>query len=190
MHCNFTLSNVSVKSKLQHPPPGHTPGIWHLCRPREEGIWSSESSRGWGIWPPCLGGGEFERSLDFMWNLWLLRTWRASDHGGLVRRFQRERLSLCGELVAKKGIKQTLCSFWRYLNFDICNIGFRLWIYEGIKLCLQWNTIPNYVSDSIQYNNKKLNRGQLLWPAAFMFINKVSDDACLWNGHKYRIYGM
>ena len=136
------------------------------------------------------GGGEFERSLDFMWNLWLLRTWRASDHGGLVRRFQRERLSLCGELVAKKGIKQTLCSFWRYLNFDICNIGFRLWIYEGIKLCLQWNTIPNYVGDSIQYNNKKLNRGQLLWPAAFMFINKVSDDACLWNGHKYRIYGM
>ena len=52
---------VSVKSKLQHaPPPGHTPGIWHLCRPGEEGIWLSESSRGWRIWSPCFRGGEFE----------------------------------------------------------------------------------------------------------------------------------
>ena len=30
---------------------------------------------------------------------------------------------------------------------------------------------------------KKLNRGQLLSPAACMLINKVSDDACQWNGH-------
>ena len=42
------------------PSPGHTPGIWHLCRPGEEGIWLSESSRGWGIWSPCIRGGEFE----------------------------------------------------------------------------------------------------------------------------------
>ena len=41
-------------------PSGHTPGIWHLCRPGEEGIWLSESSRGWGIWSPCVRGGEFE----------------------------------------------------------------------------------------------------------------------------------
>ena len=27
------------------------------------------------------------------------------------------------------------------------------------------------------------NRGQLLWPAACMFINKVSDDVCQWNGY-------
>ena len=53
--------NVSVKSKLQHaPPPGQTPGIWHLCSPGEEGIWLSEFSRGWGIWSPCFRGGEFE----------------------------------------------------------------------------------------------------------------------------------
>ena len=57
---NWLMHNVSVKSKLQHPPPGHTPGIWHLCRPGEEGIWLSESSRGWGIWSPCFRGGEFE----------------------------------------------------------------------------------------------------------------------------------
>ena len=35
---------------------------------------------------------------------------------------------------------------------------------------------------AIQYN-KKLNRGQLLSPAACLLINKVSDDACQWNGH-------
>ena len=29
----------------------------------------------------------------------------------------------------------------------------------------------------------KLNRGQLLWPAACMLINKVSDDACQWICH-------
>ena len=32
-------SNVSVKSKLQHPPPGHTPGIWRLFLSGREGIW-------------------------------------------------------------------------------------------------------------------------------------------------------
>ena len=52
LHSRFIVlflwtGNVSVKSKLQHaPPPRHTPGIWHLCRPGEEGIWLSESSRG------------------------------------------------------------------------------------------------------------------------------------------------
>ena len=55
------------------------------------------------------------------------------------------------------------------------------------KLCLQWNTIP---IPAIQYNNKKLDRGQLLRPAECMFVNKVGDDACQWNGHEYRIYGM
>ena len=41
-------------------PPQHTLGIWHLCCPWEEGIWLSESPRGWGIWSPCIWGGEFE----------------------------------------------------------------------------------------------------------------------------------
>ena len=49
-----------IEASTCPPPPGHTPGIWHLCRPGEEGIWLSESSRGWGIWSPCFRGGEFE----------------------------------------------------------------------------------------------------------------------------------
>ena len=47
---------VSVKSKLQHAPPGHTPGIWHLCRPGEEGIWLSVFQ----------GVGNLNCTLDFM----------------------------------------------------------------------------------------------------------------------------
>ena len=45
---------------------------------------------------------------------------------------------------------------------------------------MKYNT---YTGDPIIHNNKKVNRGQLLSPAACMLINKVSDDACQWNGH-------
>ena len=52
-------------------------------------------------------------------------------------------------------------------------------MYECILLlCLQWNTIPK---PAIQYNN--ISSGELLWPTASMLIDKVSDDACQWNGH-------
>ena len=47
------------------PPPGIPPAIWHLYRPREEGIWLSESSREWGIWSPYVRGGEFELHPPF-----------------------------------------------------------------------------------------------------------------------------
>ena len=111
-----------------------------------------------------------------MWNLW---------HGKLswergVRGFSWKRLCLWGKLVMRKGLQQALCCIWRYLNFKIFNFGFRLWIYECIKLCLQWNTIP---IPAIQFNNKNPNIGQLLWPVASVLINKVSDDAGQWNGH-------
>ena len=51
--CGIAFSGpyVSVKSKLQHSPPGHTPGIWRLFLPGREGIWS-----------PTIEGGEFDRS--------------------------------------------------------------------------------------------------------------------------------
>ena len=47
---------------------------------------------------------------------------------------------------------------------------------------VSWSTIPIPAIQYI-YNNKKLNRRQLLSSAAGMLINKVSDDACQWNGH-------
>ena len=56
---------------------------------------------------------------------------------------------------------------------------------------MKYNTHTlTYCMPAIQYNNKKLNTSQLLSPAAFMFINKVSDDACQWNDDEYRLYGM
>jgi len=49
----FTLCtlncNAQINSKLQHPPPGYTPGIWLCIVPREGGIWTLR-------WK----GGEFE----------------------------------------------------------------------------------------------------------------------------------
>ena len=49
------------------PPPGHTPGIGHLCRTGEEGIWLSESSGGSGIWTIasilCEISGHFSQAI-------------------------------------------------------------------------------------------------------------------------------
>ena len=46
---------------------GHTLGIWHLCCTGEEGIWLSESSRGWGIWTIasilCEISGRFAQAI-------------------------------------------------------------------------------------------------------------------------------
>ena len=44
---------------------------------------------------------------------------------------------------------------------------------------MKYNT---YTGDSIQQHKIK-SSGQLLWPTASMLINKVSNDACQWNGH-------
>ena len=100
---------VSVKLKLQHGPPGHTPGIWHLCRPGEEGIWLSESSRGWGIWSPCFRGGLTWTPPSISRKIFGV----ASYHGGRgVRGFSWKRLCLCGQLVTRKGLKQALCRIW------------------------------------------------------------------------------
>ena len=102
-----------------------------------------------------------------------------------IRGFSWKGLFLYGQLVTRKGLKQALCCIWRYLNFNIFNIGYRLWIYECIKLCLQWNRIPVL---AIQCNNKKLNRGKREWQRSItltchMCVNKVRDNACQWNGH-------
>ena len=71
--------------------------------------------------------------------------------------------------------------YWRYLNFNIFNIGFRFWIYEYIKVVftMKYNTYYRRFNATIK------SSGQLLWPTAStgMLIDKVNDDACQWNGH-------
>ena len=105
------------------------------------------------------GGGEFDPRVtgvgnlncihDFMWNLWRGElSWGTRCWG-----FSWKRLCLCGQLVTRKGLKQTLCRIWRYLNFNIVNIGFWLLIW----------IIP-ITSDSIQL--QKAQRSIILWPAA------------------------
>ena len=88
------------------PPPGHTPGIWHLCRPGEEGIWLSESSRGWGIWSPCFRCGEFELHLRFHVKS---LAWRAIMGDAALEDFRGKD---CAFVVARKGLKQALCRIW------------------------------------------------------------------------------
>ena len=121
----------------------------------------------WGIWTAPSISCEISGMASYHW-------------GRGVRGFSWKRLFLCGQFVTRKGLKQALCRILRYLNFNIFNIGYRLWIYECIKFCLRWNRIPVL---AIQYNNKKLNRGKFLWPATCMLINKASDDECQWNEH-------
>ena len=102
---------------------------------------------GWGIWTAPSISCEISGMASYHW-------------GRGIRGFLWKRLFLYGQLVTRKGLKQALCCIWRYLNFNIFNIGHRLWIYECIKLCLQWNRIPVL---AIQCNNKKRNRGKREW---------------------------
>ena len=51
------------------------------------------------------------------------------------------------------------------------------------KPCAVFEGIFKYLQKLNNQYLKKLNRGQLLWPAASMSVNKVSDDAGQWNGH-------
>ena len=122
-------------------PPGHTLGIGHLCRPGEEEMWLSESSRGWGIWYPCVRGGEFERHPRFHVKSLV---WQAIMGHALLEDFRGKDCAFVANWLPGKGLSK----LW-YLNSKIFNIGFRLWIYEYIKLCIQWNTIS---IPAIQYH--------------------------------------
>ena len=56
----------------------------------------------------------------------------------------------------------------------------------NVFYCCVYNEIQYLYISAIQYNNIKnkiKSSDQLLWPTASMLINKVSDDACQWNGH-------
>ena len=108
--CPRSVTRVMYRSNRSFnipPPPSQAyPGIWHLF-PGEEGIWLSESSsRGWGIWSPCVRGGEFElhpRSHVISRNLEI--SGEANCHEGrcvIARwRFSWKRLCLYGQLVTR-----------------------------------------------------------------------------------------
>ena len=95
------------------PPPGHTPGIWHLCRPGEEGIWLSESSRGWGIWSPFFRGGEFElRSRFHVKSL----AWRAMMGVAVLEDFGGKDCAFVANWLQGKGLNK-LCAVFEVFKF-------------------------------------------------------------------------
>ena len=103
---------VSVKLKLQHGPPGHTPGIWHLCRPGEEGIWLSESSRGWGIWSPCFRGGGLELHPRFHVKS---LAWRAIMGDAVLEDFRGKDCAFVASWLRGKGLNK-LCAVFEVLK--------------------------------------------------------------------------
>ena len=107
---SFQLKEIQLLcfwTKLQHPPPpGHTPGIWHLCRPGEEGIWLSECSRGWGIWSPCFRGGEFELHPRFHVKS---LAWRAIMGDAVLEDFRGKDCAFVANWLRGKGLNK-LCA--------------------------------------------------------------------------------
>ena len=111
---------ASVKSiEASTCPPGHTPGIWHLCRPGEKGIWLSESSKGWGIWSPCFRGGEFELQPRFHVNLW-----RGEHWGARCYRIFVEKIVPLWPIGYEEKAYTSFVAYWKNLNFKL----FKYWI--------------------------------------------------------------
>ena len=140
------------------PPPGHlTPlpswGGGNLITRVFQGVGNLiPMCQGWGIWTAPLISCE---SL----------AWWAMMGDAVLEDFHGKDCAFVANWFTRKGLNQALCHIWRYLNFNIFNIGFRLWIqYMNVLSCV-YNEIQ-YLLPAIQYNNKTLNRGQLLWPAA------------------------
>ena len=70
-------SNVSVKSKLQHPPPGIPRAFDTFAVPGRREFDYQSLPGGGGFDPHALGVGNLNCTLDFMWNSGVV-----SYHGG------------------------------------------------------------------------------------------------------------
>ena len=103
-HCYDLMYRSNWSFNMPHPP-----GIWQLCCPGEEGIWLSESSRGWGIWSPCFRGGEFELHPRFHVKS---LAWQAIMGNGVLEYFCGKDCAFFGQLVTRRGLKQALCRIW------------------------------------------------------------------------------
>ena len=118
---------VSVKSKLQHAPPRAYPG--HLTPLPSRGAGGGNLIirvfQGVGIWSPCFRGGEFELHPQFHVKS---LAWQAVMGDAVLEDFRGKDCAFVANWF------RGLCRIWRYLNFNIFIIGFRLWINECIKL--------------------------------------------------------
>ena len=113
MNEEFELIMYRSNRSFNMPPPGHTPGIWHLCRPGEEGIWLSESSRGWGIWSPCFRGGEFELHPRFHVKS---LAWRPIMGDAVLEDFRGKDCAFVANYLRGKGLNK-LCAVFEVFKF-------------------------------------------------------------------------
>ena len=102
-----------IEASTCPPPPGHTPGIWLLFRPGEEGILLSESSRGWGIWSPCFRGGEFELHPRFHVKS---LAWRAIVGDAVLEDFRGKDCAFVANWLQGKGFNK-LCAVFEVFKF-------------------------------------------------------------------------
>ena len=145
-HCHFSnvwQCYVSVKSKLQHPPPppGHTPGHLTPLPSRGGGNLIIRVFQGVGNLIPMRWDEEFELHPRFHVKP---LAWRAVMGDVVLEDFRGKDFAFMANWL------QGLCRIWRYLNFNICNIGFRLGIYECILKVVFIMNYNTYTGDSIQ----------------------------------------
>ena len=153
----------SVKSKLQHPPPPPPP-------PRH-------------LTPLPSRGGEFELHPRFHVKS---LAWRAIIGDGALEDFRGKDCSFMANWLRGKGLNK-LCAVFEgiwILMFLILDTGFEYMnvlscVYNEIEY-LYWQFNATIKSSTEAREN---DRGQLLWPATCVLINKVRDNACQWNGH-------
>ena len=117
------LSLMYLSNRSFNMPPPSPPGIWHLCRPGEEGIylcrpgeegiWLSESSRGWGVWSPCFRGGEFELHLRFHVKS---LAWRAIMGDAVLEDFRGKDCAFVANWLRGKGLNK-LCAVFEVFKF-------------------------------------------------------------------------
>ena len=140
----------SNRSFNMPPHPGHTPGISHLCRPGEEGIWLSESSRGWGIWSPCFRGGEFELHPRFHVKS---LAWRTIMRDAVLEDIRGKDCAFLANWLRGKGLNKLCAVFevFKILNFKYWIQALNVWMYFIVVITMTYNT---YTGDSIQQHKK------------------------------------
>ena len=151
-------TNMRETFRLQHPPrahPGHlTPlpsrGGGNLIIRFFQGVGNLiPMHEGWGIWTTPSISCKIFGVASYNW-------------GPGVRGFSWKRLCLCGQLVARKGLKQALCRIWKYLNsisiITSMTIENRaLWLARSFALSrYNWKLINNFIfSNNHQCNYTK-----------------------------------
>ena len=134
----------------------HTPGIWDLCclGGRE---FVNQSSRGWGIWSPCISVGNLNHSLDYMLIICRLYYCLWDELDMLWNNFRGiERLWLCGQLATNKyDFIQCYCCIFKFCICQFIHKNVSFVSFTIIIICitfdnvtLHWVHTDNWIQNS------------------------------------------